>query len=219
MGVFPLSFVSDLGLLASTSVSFSFSLFFPKLSPLCETLYLSSLPLLSSPATFTFHPPLLTSTLSSSLLCCYAVHPWPATSSGCQFSTTTVCSSVPRPPLPLFFLGGVWWSVAAIKVHIALNSWIMGALPRGWLAHPHLPLASLVPLGIDYFSLVVMDLLCGVVGLLGGAAVPVLDLGFLCLLFYGLCCLATFVPLGLLYLLVLGCIWIEFSSFCNVSHY
>ncbi|CAB4269701.1 unnamed protein product [Prunus armeniaca] len=77
-----------------------------------------------------------------------AVHTWPAISSGRQFSTTTVCLSVPHPPLPLFFLGGVWWSVAAIKVHHALNTWIMGALPRGWPAHPHLPLASLIPPGV-----------------------------------------------------------------------
>ncbi|CAL8998691.1 unnamed protein product [Prunus brigantina] len=157
MGVFPLSFVSNLGLLASTSVSFSVFLFFLKLTLLCETLYLPSIYLLSSPATFTFHPPLLTSTLSSSLLCSDAVHTWPAICSGRQFSTTTVCPSVPHPPLPLFFLGCVWWSVAAIKVHHALNTWIMGALPRGWPAHPHLPLASLIPPGVGY-SLVVADL-------------------------------------------------------------
>ncbi|CAL9005068.1 unnamed protein product [Prunus brigantina] len=154
MGVFPLSSVSDLGLLASTSVSFSFFQFFPKLSPLCETLAPPSLPLFSSPTTFTVHPPLLPSPLSSPLLCCDDAYPWPATSSGRQFSTTTFCSSVSRPPLP-------WWFVAA------LASWIMGALPRGWLAHPHFPSASLVPLGIVYFSLVVVDLLVVVLACFG----------------------------------------------------
>ncbi|CAL8994290.1 unnamed protein product, partial [Prunus brigantina] len=104
--------------------------------------------------TFTVHPPLLPSPLSSPLLCCDDAYPWPATSSGRQFSTTTFCSSVSRPPLP-------WWFVAA------LASWIMGALPRGWLAHPHFPSASLVPLGIVYFSLVVVDLLVVVLACFG----------------------------------------------------
>lgn len=49
----------------------------------------------------------------------------------------------------------------------ALASWIMGALPRGWLAHPHFPSASLVPLGIVYFSLVVVDLLVVVLACFG----------------------------------------------------
>ncbi|CAL2272220.1 unnamed protein product [Prunus armeniaca] len=53
---------------------------------------------------------------------CDVSHPWPATSSGRQFSTTTLYSSIAHPPLPLFFLGGVWWFVATIKVHTALNS-------------------------------------------------------------------------------------------------
>ncbi|PQQ21853.1 putative LRR receptor-like serine/threonine-protein kinase [Prunus yedoensis var. nudiflora] len=175
-------------------------------SPLCETLYLPYLPLLSSPATFTFHPPLLTSILPSSLLCYVVVHTWPATSSGRQFSTTTVCSSVPRPLLSLFFLDGVWWSVAAIKVHTALDSWIMGALPRWWPAHPHLPLASLIPPGIGYFSLVVVDLLwwdCWH-AMCGSSCVSRSRVSLL--LLYGLLCLLGYVSLGLLYLLVLGCI-------------